>query len=316
MTIFVLNSKKKLKLSMWLIIGLHVLLVFQGIYQVKNGFGWAGQPFLGDFQDFRITWIGIFNDPNDLALSFVVAVGFLIPFVFIRKNLFLRLINFALIVLLSYGIFLTNSRGGMLALLATAFSFFIIKTRKIIIGSILGGTLASIILFLGPSRMTTIDSAEESAANRLDLWYEGLQLFRYNPVFGVGHNMFGDFLPLTAHNTYVLILAELGFVGLFFWMAFIYLSFINLNKISKLKLNCMNYSMGIQSALVGYCTASFFLSRAYIIIPYMLFAFSGAYISLNSKDIQFEGFSSRNLFIILLLTVGIIMVTYLTIKIG
>jgi hypothetical protein len=48
--------------------------------QIRDGFGWAGQlPVIqgGKLTPLitRITWVGIFGDPNDMALTFVIALG-------------------------------------------------------------------------------------------------------------------------------------------------------------------------------------------------------------------------------------------------
>ena len=60
----VLDSEKKVKISLWLIVILTVVIAIQGIYQFQHGIGWAGQPLSPEG---RISWIGILNDSNDLA---------------------------------------------------------------------------------------------------------------------------------------------------------------------------------------------------------------------------------------------------------
>jgi O-antigen ligase len=266
----------------------------------------------------RINWVGIFNDPNDLALMFVIAVGLLLPFIFSRVNFLLRLINAAIMGGLGYGIYLTNSRGGQLALLATVFFFFVRKTRKFLIGGILGGLGTAVILAFGPSRMGMLSTSEESAANRMDLWYGGIQMLKSNPIFGVGQGMFMEDMPQTAHNSFVLAAAELGFVGFFLWIALIYVSMKGLLSVQNSNKALANYALGIQSALVGFCAAAFFLSRTYIILPYMLFAMAGSIVWLSrqgekSPEFKLQG---RDLWNIFWLSVGILVVIILTIKIG
>jgi len=317
-----INTEGKLKFTVWFIILVMFVLVFQGMYQMKYGIGWAGQPITPQGEDEvslgRINWVGIFNDPNDLALTFVIAVGFLLPFIFSRVNFIVRLINVAILGGLGYGIYLTNSRGGQLALLATVFFFFVRKTKKFLIGGILGGLGAAVILTFGPSRMGTLSGAEESAANRMDLWWEGIQMLKSNPIFGVGYGMFADELPQTAHNSFVLAAADLGLVGLFLWMALIYVSMKGLFSVQNNNKELANYALGIQSALVGFCAAAFFLSRTYVILPYMLFAMAGSIVWLNrqgekSLELKLQG---RDLWNIFWLSIGILVVIVLTIKIG
>lgn len=51
-------------------------------------------------------------------------------------------------------------------------------------------------------------------------WGTGLMLIRTHPIFGVGYERFTEFNDITAHNSVVVCSAELGFVGLFFWILF------------------------------------------------------------------------------------------------
>jgi O-antigen ligase len=319
-----INTEGKLKFTIWFIILVMFLLVFQGIDQARTGIGWGGQEITTQIDDKtgviteRINWVGIFNDPNDLALMFVIAVGLLLPFIFSRVNFLLRLINAAIMGGLGYGIYLTNSRGGQLALLATVFFFFVRKTRKFLIGGILGGLGTAVILAFGPSRMGMLSTSEESAANRMDLWYGGIQMLKSNPIFGVGQGMFMEDMPQTAHNSFVLAAAELGFVGFFLWIALIYVSMKGLLSVQNSNKALANYALGIQSALVGFCAAAFFLSRTYIILPYMLFAMAGSIVWLSrqgekSPEFKLQG---RDLWNIFWLSVGILVVIILTIKIG
>jgi len=274
----VVNTGRKYQIAVWLIIAMVFVLVFQGMYQVDHGYGWAGQNITFDKHrnEARINWIGIFNDPNDLALLFVVAVGILLSSLFGKVNFIQRAASLGAIAFLFYGIFLTNSRGGLLALMATLFFFFVRKTKRFVFGSIIGGLCIFAIFAIGPSRLGIISVEEGSAYSRVELWYQGILLFKANPLFGVGFDMYMDSLPQTAHNSYILALAELGVLGLFFWMALIYSSLKGLSVIQAKDEQLRDSAIGLQSALVGFCVAAFFLSRTYVIMPYLLFALSGS----------------------------------------
>jgi O-antigen ligase len=64
---------------------------------------------------------------------------------------------------------------------------------------------------------TETGEIEGSAAHRLDLWEHAMNLFKQNPVFGVGFGGFGLDVPegeLTdTHNFYMKTLAEQGVIG-------------------------------------------------------------------------------------------------------
>ncbi len=318
-----INTRQRLKVAMGAIVFMMCVLVFQGMYQAKTGIGWGGQEITLQINENneddvirRVNWVGVFNDPNDLAFIFVIAIGFLLPFIFDKISILVRLLNVAIVCFLGYGIFLTNSRGGMLALGGAVFIFFIRKTKNFILGGVLGGLGAALMIIFGPSRMSMLSSSEDSASSRIDLWYGGIQMFKANPVFGVGQGLFMDDMPQTAHNSYVLAASELGFVGLFFWVALIYTSMKGLVMVQEHNKRLYNYALGIQSALTGFCTAAFFLSRTYVIVPYMLFAMAGsvawlAWIEDKSISIKFGGNDVRNVF---LLCVAILIAVILLIR--
>lgn len=319
----VLNTETRFKTAIWFIIFLVVSLVAQGVYQLEHGYGWAGQvPTVtgGKFTELtlRINWIGIFHDPNDLALIFVIAAGLLMTFFIGRTSYFLRLFSLFLLCILLYGLWLTNSRGGLLSLMATVYFFFIRRTRKFVLGGIIGGILAFVALLYGPSRVSNISISEASAYGRVELWYQGIVMLKTHPLFGVGYEMFTDSLPQTAHNSYILAGAELGFIGLFFWMALIYSSYKGLMIIQNNVPKLYNYALGLQSSLVGFCAAAFFLSRTYVIIPYLLFALSGSLMHVASQrnpELNFD-FTKKDFKITCWLSIGIILLSYVVIKVG
>ncbi len=59
---------------------------------------------------------------------------------------------------------------------------------------------------------------------RYEAWSTGLTLFHGSPIYGVGPGQFVEYHYLTAHNSFVLAVAELGFVGLFLFVAIVYVS--------------------------------------------------------------------------------------------
>jgi hypothetical protein len=114
--------------------------------------------------------------------------------------------------------YLTHSRGGMIAFLAVA---IIAGRRKI-------GTVPSLILAGGLFALTTVigwsggrEVSVEAGAGRMGAWAAGLDLLRTHPIFGVGYQQFAEHYEITAHNTVVVCAAELGLFGLFSWLMFV-----------------------------------------------------------------------------------------------
>jgi hypothetical protein len=75
----------------------------------------------------------------------------------------------------------------------------------------------------------------DAGADRLWLWASGLEMFKRAPLFGVGFNKFADFADLTAHNSFVLCLAELGFVGCTLWVALLVTTMMGLSRMIQVR---------------------------------------------------------------------------------
>ena len=283
-----LNSPRKMQVTLWLLAGLTLLMALQGIEQAKTGVGLAGQGLSGDG---RITWVGIFEDPNDLALAFVIVVPILLGYLFGPAFFAFKWILAFPMGILLYGTYLTNSRGGVLALMVAVAFFFIKRSRWRVVGGMVGGLLAAAVFAFGPSRLGMLSADEDSAAGRLDAWYYGFQLLKHNPVFGVGQNMFTEDYPRTAHNSFVLAFAELGLVGFFFWVGLLYVTFKGLSLVQKQDAKLASYAYGLQAGLVGFSTAAFFLSRTYIMMPYLLAGLSAALFNIARAETQALAFS-------------------------
>ncbi|MBI4845997.1 MAG: O-antigen ligase family protein [Candidatus Omnitrophica bacterium] len=226
--IFLLNSTAKLKKAIGFFVFLAVLLVLQGMYQKVNGTGWAGQSLV---QDVRICWVGMWDGPNVLALVFIIAAVF-------SLNSFLNSVNFLekarpLIVFacLCYGIYLTNSRGGFVSLLACLFLSFLFKVKNKVKAIILGGLICLVVFTVAaPSRMANIQG-ESSAQERSWTWEVALTLARANPLFGIGKGMFYKQHNWYAHNNFVQVMVETGFTGLFLFISIMYISLKGLRKV-------------------------------------------------------------------------------------
>jgi putative inorganic carbon (hco3(-)) transporter len=276
------DSKGKLEGLITVVIICTVILAVVGIVQYHTGTAIGGATLLIErVQDGygkvvaeykRIRWIGPFNDPNDLALAFVLVIPFLLHRLSEKKYLF----PFLFLPPVVYALYLTNSRGAALALAISFLMFFVIRKGKWK-GALLAFIAIGLLVLFGPSRVGDISTVDESAHGRLDAWYEGYQILKENPVFGAGADTFTDFNRITAHNSLVLVFAELGLFGAFFFIGMFYfplervLRYFSRNKGKPIE----SYpSMGIYSAMIaslaGVITSIFFLSRSYTLLPYLI----------------------------------------------
>jgi O-antigen ligase len=167
---------------------------------------------------YRVRGLGEINDPNDFGQLLVCEIPLL--FIFWRPKKTAR--NLAFVILpacaLVYGIYLTHSRGALLALGVVV----LVAARRRI------GTVPAVIfagaLFAGAMALHFTGGRGISASageDRTALWGESLQLLKSHPVFGIGFGHLPDYLGLTAHNSVVVCVTELGVFGMFFWSLFL-----------------------------------------------------------------------------------------------
>lgn len=257
-----------------------MLLAVHGIKQSATGLGWTGMPLVDDG---RIQYVGIFSDPNDLGMLFVICMPMAI-YLGSRGGLLgaRRLAWMAGAGLLLYGIYLTNSRGALLALVAMS-GAYLWQRRGPAIALVLGAVCLTLLKLL-PSRLDQLDVQERSASGRVEAWYEGMQMFIAHPVLGVGTDRFTDFNELTAHNSLILVLAENGIIGFLLWFAFMGYCFWMMLRILRHEPQLTDdddviewqrdraIAMTLLVSLVGFAATAFFLSRSYVMLPYLLSA--------------------------------------------
>ena len=174
-----LTTQKRLVITFVVFVLCSAILAVHGVEQKANGIGWTGMPLVQD--DGRIQYVGIFSDPNDLGLLFVAALPMAV-YLSSRGGLLglARLIWLSLAGLLVYGVYLTNSRGAMLAVAAIVGVWLWLR-RGLVTAAIVGGIGLAGIMML-PTRLQELDAGEESAAGRVDAWYVGIHLFMSQPV--------------------------------------------------------------------------------------------------------------------------------------
>jgi O-antigen ligase len=165
------------------------------------------------FQVTRLRGAGIFNDPNDLCV--ILAVGVMACFQRIGESRgAVRLLWGGSLALCGYGMILTHSRGGLLALLAGLFA--LLKGRfGVRKGAVLGVAAVPVLLVLIGGRQATLglDNSADTSQHRIRLWSDGFALMRSSPAFGIGQGTYAESLGLVAHNSFVEVYTETGFFG-------------------------------------------------------------------------------------------------------
>ena len=237
-------------------------------------------------------------DRNDVALLAAMAVPFALAWG--KAGGRYRALGYATTALLVAGVVATGSRGGFLALAAVGIAFLLRsrmlswpkKSALVALAVVLASTAGSTeywdrieSIFTNP----TEDYNFQAREGRIEIWKRGLSYAVDHPATGVG---FGNF-PVaegstlenlgygvkwsTAHNAYVLVLAELGLPGLLVFLAII-------GSIVKIVRHCGTRKLSRRAragpvgaelseiailsdatalSLVGYAVGAVFLSAAY-----------------------------------------------------
>jgi hypothetical protein len=274
----------------------------------------------------RVRYRGVLQDPNELAL----AGGVGLPLAFAIARVPRRSLGGGLLVALTLGLVLlcavlTGSRSGQLVFLAVLGIYFL--QRFGLKGALVAGTAALPLLVLGGRSGT---EASVSTTERIDCWVEALLIWRSHPLFGVGLGQFGDYHYLTAHNSYLLTLAELGPPGMVLFSIIVYLSmkipFTVLRHVgpahavapSDGQAVARPWAMALLAAFAGLGVGLFFLSFAYHYVLWIYLGLSGALFSaVKAHDPSFRvGFGWKDFGIVMAANIGIILTIWLYAKLG
>ena len=138
-------------------------------------------------------------------------------------------------------------------------------------------------------------------------------MFQWRPFTGVGINQFTNYHELTAHNSFVLVLAETGLIGYFAWLAFIAYTMwmlfglqgrtLRIKRVEPSEAHAevsaaqqdRDLAVVLLNCLIGFFCAAFFLSRSYIIFLYMICGLAaGHFVASRQRWPQIPAIKIRN----------------------
>lgn len=234
----------------------------------------------------RVRYRGALQDPNELSL----AGGAGLPLAFALSENRKRPLRWRVVSVLTFALVLlcavlTASRGGQLVILAVLGVYGLKRFGAK--GLAFGGVLAAPLLLLGGR---SGEEASSSTLERLDAWASALSIWRSNPILGVGLGQFTEYNYLTAHNSYLLTLAELGLPGMIIFTIILYMSakipFVVLRDVCDAPMDdggvapgaavTRPWAMGLTAAFAGLAVGIFFLSFAYHYVLWIYIGLSGA----------------------------------------
>jgi len=232
---------------------------------------------------------GTIGDPNEFAALLVAGLVLAVALIGVaRRAPVLRTASVLAAVLCTAGIFVSVSRGGLVALAVALLAalFLAGRWRPVVLFATVLVAISGAVYFSasGASDRLTL---EDRGTGRLDIWTVGWRMVQDKPVTGVGAGNFqqsaihyllepGSILrdefivvsPLAAHNVYLQVTAELGVVGLLLFLAILGFSLscamraaTRFRQAEDVRMELL--SRGVLLALIGLLAADFFLSDQY-----------------------------------------------------
>lgn len=225
----------------------------------------------------RLRGTGIFSDPNDLSMVMVTGIA-LCLYLSLHGAVPLRPLWLLGMAACLYAFWLTKSRGGLLALMAagTVLAHARWGTRRALLAI---AALLPIVLVGLAGRGNAMTTG--TGQSRLQLWSEGLMLFRQQPIFGIGHGLYADEIGHVAHNSFVHCFTELGiFGGTLFLGAFV-LALYSLYRMRSdpglaAASRVQSRLAAVTAVIAGFAVSQLSLSRAYIAPTYMMLGLATA----------------------------------------
>ncbi len=241
----------------------------------------------------RVRYRGVLQDPNELAVALVSGLALLFG-LWLRsgKRRWAWLAFFAFLAV-AWAVKETGSRSGQLGFLGMLTIFLYWRYRWKVAAVL--GPLAIPGLLLVAKGGSDRGDAGQSTEDRYEAWRVGFELFRDSPIWGVGYGQFNAYHHLTAHNTYVLALAELGIVGAFLFSMLIWIS-IKTPLIAWRRYSghpearaAEIWSVAILGAMFSILSGCAFLSFAYHYILWIFLGLAGAlFVCIKRHDPEFE----------------------------
>jgi O-antigen ligase len=229
----------------------------------------------------RLIGVGIFNDPNDLAQ--ILGVGLILGFygMDIARRKTVKLLWLLPMGLMLYAIYLTQSRGGFLALVAGISVLFINRygwKKAVVLGGCALPVLAAVFL-----AGTTLSTKEASAQTRVQLWSDALLALKGNPLLGLSPGGFNEVAGQVAHNSFLEAYAETGIVGGLLFATAYYVAIWGVLRLRNRKIRVLDPDLAkltpiLSAALVCYCVGMLSLTRNYVIPTYTMLALSAVYL--------------------------------------
>lgn len=239
----------------------------------------------------RYAWNFVFNNPNDLAAYTLLVIGWCIAVSRSRQARWIRLAALGGVLVLSFIVVITQSRGGMIALAVMWLVTFWKEISRFRLRTwLLIGAVGAALAILAPdsvwervrnmrhlSSTQTLGQADSSAEQRFLIWNVAARVIKDHPLVGVGFGAYPQANSLYAgkarelafaggkrdtHSMYLNVLAETGVPGLLLFCGMIATTWITLTRaVRRMKAVGNDEAMqfvALRAAFVGFLFAAIF----------------------------------------------------------
>lgn len=210
-------------------------------------YSYLTNPFVPNSSQSLERYTGIGGNENDIAAIMALALPIAWHLSLIMRSEFLRVVNLIYLPTTVLAVILTASRGGFilvligLALIPLTFRYAP-RSRKIVVAIALVIMTIAVVRLVPASNFeriaeTSSEITEGNVSNRSQVWLAGLEVYAKTPIFGVGVGGFENAtFPLLgyrqpAHNAYILILTEMGIVGILIFLTLLVVTLLPLLKL-------------------------------------------------------------------------------------
>jgi O-antigen ligase len=289
------------------------LFLFVLVYFVSNlrmseygFFTWLKRGF--SFASYGITGAGWYRNSGELGMEMAMFFAYTLCFaLFLHKNWsgWVKWLMYFLPVSALACVMASSSRGAIVGVVGALFYLSLFSKQKFR-AWIATGLLGYLIFLMLPqeflARFQTAGT-DHTSLSRIYYWEKAREMMEHNPVFGVGYynwsNYFQDYYfdpEITtrvelAHNTFLQIGAELGYVGLAIFVIMVLASFYINWKTERLCREpgfefLRSFALGMNSAGLALVLSSVFLTATYIPSYWIHFSFTACLQNIVARAVK------------------------------
>lgn len=279
---WLIRTEKQFSITANMIIVCGIAISLVALHNKFNGIGLVEGTRVTIGRDIS----SVLGDPNDLALVLSFPISFAASAALTRGlSKSTRCLGVIGYFLIAAAIIATQSRGGLLAIVAVSSVFAFYKIRSKLLVACLGSLgMLVLVLFAGISDRSSGGAGEsgvdESAQGRLYAWQAAIKMANTHPFSGVGLDNFTvnyfyysahwDGMNHAVHSTWFGVLAETGYIGLIIFLILVY-------KIVSTMFQTVNKLQPLYSQ--GHCSAVLFCSAQAILAGLAGFVASGTFLT-------------------------------------